>query len=187
MVDAGGAVARPLERHADHVAESGDRPVDAVAQADGLDRRRHLRQLPDVHRHRVGVVEQPGVRAHLAACPAAMPREHGEGPQRPEDPAHAEGVGDGLAEPERRGHLEVRAGRGDAADLDHVDHEVGAVERRAPVRRGRRWWGGRRAARRTWRAMPSAVLSRSGSMSCKRDGRVGQLGEAEEVGRAAGG
>ena len=53
-----------------------------------------------------------------------------------------------------------------AADLDHVDREVGAVERRAPVEVAldrRRW---RRAARRVQRAIASAVSSRSGSMSC---------------------
>ena len=56
------------------------------------------------------------------------------GPQAPHDPADPERVGDGLAQTEAFGHLEIgdRAGIV-AADLEADDDEIGAVEGRALV------------------------------------------------------
>ena len=53
--------------------------------------------------------------------------------QRPEDPADAERVGDRLAKPEARRDLEVDQRGPVAPDLDHVEHVVGPLERRAPI------------------------------------------------------
>ena len=55
------------------------------------------------------------------------------GAQRPEDAADAERVADRLPQPVARGDLEVAQRRLVAADLHHVDHEVGAVDCGAPV------------------------------------------------------
>ena len=90
-----------------------------------------------VHRHRVRVVQEPDVGAELFHV-GAHRQQHRDGAQPADDAADAERVGDRLAQAELLRHLEVgdRA-RFVAADLDHVDRVVGAVERGAPV-------GGRR-------------------------------------------
>ena len=90
------------------------------------------REVLDVHRHRVGVVEQPRVGADLAHV-AGEPVEDREGAQAAEHPTDAERVGDRLAHAVPRGHLEVGDGRGVPADVDRVDHEVGAGEGGPPV------------------------------------------------------
>jgi hypothetical protein len=86
-------------------------------------------------RHRVGVVEQPRVRRDRREV-LADPEQHGDRAQRAEDPADAERVADRLAQPVAGGQLEVEHRRLVHADLDHVDGEVGAVERRPPLRVG---------------------------------------------------
>jgi hypothetical protein len=106
-----------------------------VAEPDHLELRRDGREVADVHRHRVGVVEQPGVRAQLTDVRGDA-RQHREGTQRAEDAADADGVRDGLAQPVLRRDLEVAHGRRVHPDLDRVDHEVGAVEHRPPVQAG---------------------------------------------------
>src|SRR5690606_28094228 len=98
-------------------------PVHAVAQADGLDLGGHVRHPPDVHGHRVRVVEEPRIGADLAHV-ARDAGEHREGAQRPEDTADACRVADGLAEALAGRQLEVDLGGRNAAYLDHVDHEV---------------------------------------------------------------
>ena len=81
----------------------------------------------DVHGHRVGVVEQPGVGAHRCHV-AGDVGEDREGPQAAEDAADPDGVADGLVQPVARRNLEV-AHRGLVhADRDDVDDVVRAVE-----------------------------------------------------------
>ena len=89
-------------------------------------------QVGDVHGHRVGVVQQPRVRADLRHVRGDA-GEHGEGPQAPEDAADADGVGDGLVQPVAGRDVEVAHGGVVHPHLDHVDDVVGAVERRAAV------------------------------------------------------
>ena len=61
-------------------------------------------------------------------------REHVVGgAQRAEDAADPERVGDRLPQAVARRDLEVAQRRLVAADLHHVEHEVGAVDRGAPV------------------------------------------------------
>ena len=80
------------------------------------------------HRHRIGVVEQPGVRRHLLHV-AGEVEHHRNGAQGPEDAADAERVGDGLPQPVLLGHVEVdHRTRLVAAHLDGVDHEIGAAQ-----------------------------------------------------------
>ena len=92
--------------------------------------------------------------------------QHRDGAQAAHDAADAERVGDRLAQAEPLRHLEVGHGaRLVAADLDHVDRVVGAVERGAPVGRRRRSSRGAPSASATRRATSSDVASRSASMS----------------------
>ena len=98
-----------------------------------LRRRRALVDELAERRHRVRVVEEPGVgRTELGHL--APEREHVlRGAQRAEDAADAERVADRLAKPVARRELEVAQRRLVAADLDHVEHEVGAVDRGAAI------------------------------------------------------
>jgi hypothetical protein len=85
-------------------------------------------QIRHVHRHRVGVVQEPGVGAQVRHV-AGEGVQDGEGAQAPEDAADPDRVGDGLVETEAGRDLEVAHGRLVHAHLDHVDDVVGAVER----------------------------------------------------------
>jgi hypothetical protein len=106
-----------------------------VAQPDDLEVRRDRGEVPDVHGHRVGVVEQPGLRADLphVVRDAAQYRERA---QRPEDPADAHRVADCLTQAVPCGDLEVAHGGRVHADLDRVDDVVRAVQRGPPVEAG---------------------------------------------------
>jgi hypothetical protein len=135
VVDPGGAVVDLVERHAEQRAEVVHGPEDGVAEPDDVEVRGDRGQVGDVHRHRVGVVEQPGVRADRAHVRRDA-LQHRKRAQRPEDPADADGVADGLPQPVPGGHLEVPDGRGVHAHLDGVDDVVGAVQRGPPVEAG---------------------------------------------------
>ena len=92
-------------------------------------------QEGDVHGHRIRVVQQPGVRAHLCHVPRDVGQDR-KGPQAAEDSADADGVADGLLQSVLRRDLEV-AHRGVVhTDLDDVDDVVGAVECAATVGAG---------------------------------------------------
>ncbi len=86
-------------------------------------------------RQRVRVVEQPGIRADLGHV-AGDAQDDRHGPQAAKDAAHADRVGDGVAQPEPARDREVDLGRPGASDLDRVDDEVGTTEGRAPVKMG---------------------------------------------------
>ena len=98
-----------------------------MTQPEHLQPRSDVVQERHVHGHRVRVVEQPGVRAHLlhVTCDIGQNRK---GPQAAEDSSDADGVGDGLVQPVLRGDLEVAHRRLVHADLDDVDDIVGTVE-----------------------------------------------------------
>ena len=104
----------------------------AVAQAHGLDAAA-AQHGGGEHGHGVGVVEEPGVRADLLHVMGKVQHDR-DGPQRAEDAADAQGVGDGLAQAVLLGHFEVRDGAGVVEpDLDGVDHVVGAAQGVLPV------------------------------------------------------
>ena len=112
---------------------------------------------------------------------AHIDEQHRDRAQAAHDPADAERVGDGLAQPELLRHLEVGDGaRLVAADLDHVDRVVGAVERGAPV------GGGDDLGRRVERVGDPAgdELRRREPFGVdveQRDLRLGELLVAEDV------
>ena len=134
VVDPCRAVVRLLQGHAHELGQVVRRPVDAVAQTDGLDVGSNDRGPPHVHRHRVGVVQQPCVGADLTHVGGQL-GEHREGAQRAEHATDARRVADGLLQTVGRGDPQVRDGRGDPTDLDHVDHEVSTGQRLAAVQR----------------------------------------------------
>ena len=113
---------------------------------------------------------------------AHIVEQHRDGAQAAHDAADAERVGDGLAQAELLRDLEVGDGaRLVAADLDHVDRVVGAVERGAAV-------GGRRrsSARRVERVGDAAGdelrrLEPFGVDVEQRDLGVGELLVSEDV------
>ena len=165
MVDAGAEVRDLLDRHA---AEAGDhlhRALHRVAEPDDVLLRRPLVDELADHRHRVRVVQEPRAGADLGHV-VADAEHHRRGAQRADDAADAERVADRLADAVAGRDLVVAHGRRVAADLDAVDHVVGAVERLAAVegRRDPRLRAerlGRRGARAT---RPSRAAP--GSMSC---------------------
>ena len=116
------------------------------------------------HRHRVGVVEQPGVGAELGHV-GGDALHHRDGAQRAEDAADAQRVADRLPQAVPARDLEVDQRGGIAADLDHVDHVIDAVERGSPVE-VRLHCRRRPQLPAVQRAIASAASSRSGSMSC---------------------
>ena len=87
----------------------------------------------------------------------ADPEHHRDRAQRAEDAADPERVADRLAQAVGGGDLEVEQRRRVAADLDHVDHVVGA--RRARARRSR------------WASMRGAAAERAGRVAGHRLGR----------------
>ena len=95
VVDARRPVGHLVVGHVDQLAQPDHRPVHRVAQPEHLQLRRDAVQVGDVHRHRVGVVEQPRVGADLCHV-AGDAGQHRKGPQAAEDSADADGVADGL-------------------------------------------------------------------------------------------
>ena len=108
-------------------------------------------------------------------------RQHDrDGAQRAEDPADSQGVADRLAQAVGGRDLEVEQGGRVAADLDHVDHVVGAVERAAAVEMG---LDARLCAERRGGVAGHRLGDREplGIDVVKRDLAVAQLGEREDV------
>ena len=131
------AVSKVISRlgHADELGQQLVGVLDRVAEPDHAVMGAGLIERPHEHRHRVGVVEQPGLGADLVDVAGDL-EHHRDRPQRAEHPADAERVADRLAQAVTLGDLEVTHGRVVTADLDLVDHEVGALERRAPLEVG---------------------------------------------------
>src|SRR5665811_710824 len=127
VVHAGAVEGDLLRRHADVLGHLTAGVLDGVAEADDILVRRALVPGPAVHRHRVGVVEHPGAGAQLGHVVGDAEHDR-DGAQGAEHGAHPRGVGDRLAQAVLLRDLEVEQRRRVAADLDHIDGEVGAVE-----------------------------------------------------------
>ncbi len=135
VIDPGAGVVDLLVRDAEQRGQVVHGPEDRVAEPGDVQVGGDRAEVGDVHRHRIRVVEQPRVRADLAHV-GRDPVQHRERAQRAEDPADAERVRDGLPQAVLRRDLEVPHGRRVHADLDRVDHEVGAGQSRAPIQVG---------------------------------------------------
>jgi hypothetical protein len=180
VVHARRAEAGAVQGHPDELAEVVDGPVDAVAEPEGPDLGRDDGGPPHVHGHRVRVVEEQGVGAQLPHVgeERAEQREGAEGAEDAADPGR---VADGLQEAVLGGDLEVEAGGGDAADLHHVDHEVGAGQGRAPVEGG----GERDRGTEPLGDLPRGALGDGQPLLVdvvEAQIEIAQLGEADEVG-----
>ena len=158
VVDPGAVERRPRRTARRQLAQVVDRPVDRVAQPEHLQVRVRRREVPDVHRHRVGVVEQPGVRADLGHV--ARPGRRGSrrcaarGRRRRRRACRRWSGGRRSASgPRSRSRV-----AGVAADVDRVDDEVGAGQSRPPVER-------RPARSRRSRPWCSTAMSASPSAS----------------------
>ncbi|OQA87503.1 MAG: hypothetical protein BWY31_00671 [Lentisphaerae bacterium ADurb.Bin242] len=120
--------------HPEGVQQRFHADLDRMAEADGLDGSSAEHRAGE-HRHRIGVVQEPGVRADFLHVVRKVQHD-GNRPEGAEDAADAEGVGDGLAQPVFFRDLEVDHGRGlIAAHLNGIDHEMGSLESFLPVGR----------------------------------------------------
>jgi len=179
VVDAGADVVDLLQRHADVAGELLGGSLDAVAQPDRLDRRGAV-DRPAQDGHRVDVVQVKDVRAQLLHV-AAHFQEDRDGAQAAHDPADAQRVGDGLAQAVFLGHFEVNDRAGPvAADLEHADDVVGAVQGAAAIRggldRGGRVEGFRHLVPDDLRRMQAVRVNVE-----QGNGRLRQLREAQDV------
>ena len=179
VVHAGAQEGDLLERHADVVAHLLTRVLDRVAETHDLGVRGAGVVGPTVHRHGVGVVEQPGMWAEFGHV-RADGEQNGDRAQGAEDGAHPARVGDRLPQAVLLRDLEVRQGRFVHADLDHVDGEIGALESAAAIEMGF-------DLRRRAQLLVGPLGHRFGGGETlavyvvQRDGGVGQLGEREYV------
>ena len=104
-----------------------------MAESDGLDIGISL-HIAREHCHRVRIVQKRDTGAYLCHILGKI-LHYGNGTERAEDAAYAEGVGDGLTETVFLRDLEVGDGaRLVAADLNGVDSEVSTAERVLSVR-----------------------------------------------------
>jgi hypothetical protein len=180
VIHSGRAVMGFFDRHADKLAKVVHSPVDAVAEAHGLHLGCDDGCPPDVHGHRVRVVEQQGIRA-VATDVGGEVAENRKGAQGAEDSANPRGIADGLDEAVACWDLEVDAGGRDAADLDRVDHEVGALESRPSIQcRGDRRSGAQSLIDLSCRALRDGEPLRVHIMKHYRN--VVEFDEAEQIG-----
>ena len=77
VIDTRAQVTHLVERHADDFAQATYGEVDGVAQADDLQPWRDGVQVRDVHRHRIGVIEEPRIGTDLEHVLRDR-RQHGE-------------------------------------------------------------------------------------------------------------
>ena len=153
-----------VDGHADERREILGRELDGVAETDDVLCRRAAVDEPAEHRHRVRVVEQPGAWAELRHL--AAEREHVVGgAERAEDARRSRACPRSSGAAVARRDLEVEQRRRVAADLDHVDHVVGPVERRPVARRATEIAGEARARAR--RSGPSPPPSRACRGRCR--------------------
>ena len=151
-----------------------------MAESDRFDVRSRPREVGEVHRHRVGVVEQPCVGTHAAHVRGDRV-ERRKRAQRSEDPADTEGVGDRLPDAVPCRYLEVDPSRCQAAHLNHVDHEVGTVERLGPIKVRRRRSASRSAAPGSGCAIPCSRREALGVDVVEPDRQRTQIVVPEEV------
>ncbi len=115
-----------------HVAaDQIQRGLHAVTEPDKL-HIGHAAECRAVGPHRVGVVKQDRAGTQLIHVGRHV-RQDGNRSQGTEDAARPDGVGDALIDAVFQWNLVVHAEGFDAADLDHVDHVVGPVQRRPAV------------------------------------------------------
>ena len=99
-----------------------------MAQADGLDAGAAQHRAGE-HRHGVGVVQKQRVGADLFHV-ARKVEHHGDGAQRAEDAADAQGIGDGLSQAVFFRHFKVDDGAGIVEPhLNGVDDVIRAAQR----------------------------------------------------------
>ena len=137
VIDAGDfsedVLALPLSGvEAERVQKRRDAALDGVAQTDRPDRRT-LQHGAGQDRHRIGVVEEPGVRTDLFQLMRKIQHD-GNRAEGAEDSADAERVGDRLAQTIFFRDFEVDHRRGlVSADLDGIDDKIGVLQRFLPV------------------------------------------------------
>ena len=134
MVHAGAVERHLVERDIDQLAQVVHGPVDGVAHPQRVELGVGPVQVLDIHRHRVRVIQQPGVRRFGAHVRGQAVKET-ESPQPSEDPAHPERVRDGLTNAVAGRHLEVGQRGRVTPDAHRVDHEVGTAHRFCAVQR----------------------------------------------------
>jgi hypothetical protein len=109
MVEAGRAEGDVLLRHANGGGQEGMGVPHRVAHADHVRERAALVDGPRHHGHRVGVVQQQGVRRQLVEVVADAHRD-GNGAEPAEDAADPDRVADRLADPVLLRDLEILEG-----------------------------------------------------------------------------
>ena len=130
VVDAGADVADLLVRHSERAGQHPGGALHAVAQSDGLQAERV--QVAGGHRHRVRVVDEDRVRAHLEGVGGdRLVRRHRA--QEPEDPTGTDGVAHGLVDTVLPRDLHVPSVRLHPTHLEGDDHEVGVGQSRPAV------------------------------------------------------
>ena len=179
VVDAGAEVVDLLQWNTDVIGKLASRSLDAVAETHSFDRA-GAADGPAIHGHGVDVLQKRHVGAQRFHVAAHL-QQHGDGAQAAHDAADAQRVGDGLAQPVALGYFEVdHGGRLVAADLDHADGVVCAVQCRAPV-------GGRLDGRGCLQRLGDLARHDLGGVQPLRvdveqaDRGAGQFGEAEDV------
>ncbi len=126
MVDPGGQEGHLVVGHIEMAGQHPRRTLDAVAEADVLDP--EAVEQPAVHRHRVGVVDQDGIRAE--GVHVGRDRLVGRGgAEETHDAARPERIPDRLIQAVLPGNLDIQPVRLQPTDLEGDDDVVGPVER----------------------------------------------------------
>ncbi len=139
-----------------------------------------LRARPRVHGHGVGVVQEQAIgRRHLGDVLAEV-QQHGHGPLAVHDAPGSQGVAHALVDAVLQRHVDVRDEPLQAADAHEAEHVVRALERGAPVLRGRE---PRRELRRGDVALQQPVhhVEVARVDVGEADVRVAELGHAQDV------
>ena len=135
VVNARAQVVDLVDRHTDIFGEDFGCPLHAVTQANSFDFAGFV-DRPGIHRHRVDVLQESHIRADSFHVFADVEKD-GDGAQSAHDASDAERISDGLFDPIFFGNLKVDDGAGFiAANLEHADGIVCAIEGGAAVERG---------------------------------------------------
>jgi len=123
VVDAGTDIVDLFHRHPDVAGELLSRALNAMAEADVVDRR-CAADSPGDDRHWVDVIEQPCIGADLFHIVGNV-KEHRDRAQSAHDPADAQRVGNRLAQTVLPGNVEIdHRRRTIPTDLEHRDHII---------------------------------------------------------------